>query len=63
MGGYRDLFNPNVMRDEMHRCVVANEQMAKVLAAKGYWHSSSSRNAATAIGRRSCDLPAALEWL
>jgi hypothetical protein len=34
--GDRDLFNPNVMRDGMHDWVVANEQMAKVLAAKGY---------------------------
>jgi enterochelin esterase family protein len=34
--GDRDLFNPNGMRDGMHDWVVANEQMAKVLAAKGY---------------------------
>jgi iron(III)-enterobactin esterase len=34
--GDRDLFNPNAMRDNMHDWVVANEQMAKVLAAKGY---------------------------
>ena len=34
--GDRDLFNPNVMRDNMHDWVLANEQMAKVLAAKGY---------------------------
>ena len=34
--GDRDLFNPNVMRDNMHDWVVANENMAKVLAAKGY---------------------------
>jgi iron(III)-enterobactin esterase len=34
--GDRDLFNPNVMRDNMHDWVVANEEMAKVLAAKGY---------------------------
>jgi iron(III)-enterobactin esterase len=34
--GDRDLFNPNVMRDGMHDWVLANEQMAKVLAAKGY---------------------------
>jgi hypothetical protein len=32
----RDLLNPNVMRDSMHDWVVANENMAKVLAAKGY---------------------------
>jgi enterochelin esterase-like enzyme len=34
--GDRDLYNPNVMRDDMHDWVVANEQMAKVLADKGY---------------------------
>lgn len=34
--GDRDLFNPNPMGDHMHDWVVANEEMAKVLAAKGY---------------------------
>ena len=34
--GDRDLLNPNVMRDDMHDWVLANEKMAKVLAAKGY---------------------------
>jgi iron(III)-enterobactin esterase len=34
--GDRDNFNPNVMRDGMHDWVVANENMARVLAAKGY---------------------------
>ena len=34
--GDRDLYNPNSMRDNMHDWVVANENMAKVLAAKGY---------------------------
>ena len=34
--GDRDLFNPNVMRDDMHDWVVANQRMAKVLADKGY---------------------------
>ena len=32
----RDLLNPNAMRDGMHDWVVANENMARVLAAKGY---------------------------
>ncbi len=36
--GDRDLFNPNVMRDGMHDWVLANERMARVLAAKGYHH-------------------------
>ncbi|HEY1903391.1 MAG TPA: alpha/beta hydrolase-fold protein [Terracidiphilus sp.] len=34
--GDKDLFNPNSMRDDMHDWVLANEQMAKVLAAKSY---------------------------
>ena len=34
--GDRDLLNPNVMRDSMHDWVVANEKMARALAAKGY---------------------------
>jgi enterochelin esterase-like enzyme len=34
--GDRDNYNPNIMTDNMHDWVVANEQMAKVLAAKGY---------------------------
>lgn len=34
--GDRDLLNPNVMRDNMHDWVLANERMASVLKAKGY---------------------------
>jgi iron(III)-enterobactin esterase len=34
--GDRDLLNPNAMRDNMHDWVMANEDMARVLAAKGY---------------------------
>ncbi|MGI4757252.1 MAG: alpha/beta hydrolase [Janthinobacterium lividum] len=34
--GDRDLLNPNVMRDGMHDWVLANENMARVLAAKDY---------------------------
>jgi enterochelin esterase-like enzyme len=34
--GDKDLLNPNVMRDNMHDWVLANERMAKVLADKGY---------------------------
>ncbi len=34
--GDRDNYNPNTMRDNMHDWVLANENMAKVLAAKGY---------------------------
>ncbi len=34
--GDKDLLNPNSMHDNMHDWVLANENMAKVLAAKGY---------------------------
>lgn len=34
--GDRDNFNSNTMQDNMHDWVVANENMAKALAAKGY---------------------------
>ena len=34
--GDRDNYNPNVMRDDMHDWVLANEKMAQVLAAKHY---------------------------
>jgi enterochelin esterase family protein len=34
--GDRDLYNPNAMRDGMHDWVVANENIARVLAAKHY---------------------------
>jgi iron(III)-enterobactin esterase len=45
--GDRDLLNPNVMRDNMHDWVLANERMAKVLAAKRYHYQFVfARNAA-----------------
>ena len=34
--GDRDNLNMNALRDNMHDWVVANENMARVLAAKGY---------------------------
>src|SRR3954470_24995270 len=34
--GDKDLYNPNIMRDNMHDWVEANERMARVLAAKKY---------------------------
>jgi len=63
--GDRDLFNPNVMRDNMHGWVLANEKMAEVLAEKGYHYQFVfARNA------RHCDggvkqqtLPEALEYV
>ena len=63
--GDRDLFNPNVMRDNMHDWVVANENMARVLAAKGYHYQFVfARNAGHVDGKvRQQTLPEALEWL
>jgi enterochelin esterase-like enzyme len=34
--GDADLYNPNIMTDNLHDWVLANEKMAAVLAAKGY---------------------------
>jgi len=34
--GDRDNYNHNALRDNMHDWVVANENMTKVLATKGY---------------------------
>jgi enterochelin esterase-like enzyme len=63
--GDRDLFNPNVMRDNMHDWVVANENMAKVLAAKGYHYQFVfARNAGHTDGSvKRQTLPEALEYL
>jgi enterochelin esterase-like enzyme len=63
--GDRDNFNPNAMRDGMHDWVVANENMAKVLAAKGYHYQFVfARNAGhTDRAVRQQTLPEALEWL
>jgi enterochelin esterase family protein len=63
--GDRDLLNPNVMRDEMHDWVLANENMARVLAAKGYQYqfvfvrNSGHGDRAT----KQQTLPEALEYL
>jgi hypothetical protein len=63
--GDRDLFNPNVMRDDMHDWVKANHQMANALKAKGYHHQY-----VFALDSGHCDrnvrtqtLPEALEWV
>jgi enterochelin esterase-like enzyme len=63
--GDRDLFNPNSMRDNMHDWVVANENTAKVLAAKGYHYQFVfARNAGHTDGAvKRQTLPEALEWL
>jgi enterochelin esterase family protein len=63
--GDRDLLNPNVMRDNMHDWVVANENMAKVLAAKGYHYQFVfARNAGHTDGSvKRQTLPEALEYV
>ncbi len=63
--GDRDLYNPNSMRDEMHDWVVANENMAKVLAARGYHYQFIFvRNAGhTERSVKQQTLPQALEWV
>lgn len=63
--GDRDLFNPNVMRDNMHDWVLANENMARVLAARGYHYqfvfARNARHVDHAV--RLQTLPEALEYL
>ncbi len=63
--GDRDLLNPNVMRDNMHDWVLANENMARALAAKGYHYEFVfARNAGhTDRTVKPQTLPEALEWL
>jgi iron(III)-enterobactin esterase len=63
--GDRDLFNPNVMRDNMHDWVLANENMAKVLAAKGYHYQFVFARNAVHVDRAVLRqiLPEALEYL
>jgi enterochelin esterase-like enzyme len=63
--GDRDLLNPNVMTDQMHDWVVANENMAKVLAAKGYHYQFVFvRNAGhTDHAVKQQTLPEALEYV
>lgn len=63
--GDRDLLNPNVMRDEMHDWVEANNRMAKVLKDKGYHYQYVyCLNSGHGIGNaRPQILPQALEWL
>ena len=63
--GDRDLLNPNVMNDHMHDWVVANEDMAKVLAARGYHYQFVfARNAGhTARAVKQQTLPEALEYV
>jgi predicted alpha/beta superfamily hydrolase len=63
--GDRDLFNPNVMHDNMHDWVLANENMAKVLAARGYHYQFVFARNAGHVDRavKQQTLPKALEYL
>jgi enterochelin esterase-like enzyme len=63
--GDRDLYNPNSMRDNMHDWVLANEHMAKALAAKGYHYQFTfARNAGHCDGSvKQHTLPEALEYV
>ena len=63
--GDRDLLNPNVMRDGMHDWVLANENMAKVLADKNYHYQfvfvRNAGHADRAVVQQT--LPEALEYV
>ncbi|HTK55010.1 MAG TPA: alpha/beta hydrolase-fold protein [Gemmatimonadaceae bacterium] len=63
--GDRDFLNPNVMRDGMHDWVLASENMARALAAKGYRYQYVFARNAGHVDRdvKQQTLPAALEWL
>jgi iron(III)-enterobactin esterase len=63
--GDRDLFSPNLMQDGMHDWVVANENMARVLAAKHYHYQFVfARNAGhTDRAVKQQTLPEALEYV
>ncbi|MFL6448057.1 MAG: alpha/beta hydrolase [Bryobacteraceae bacterium] len=63
--GDRDLLNPNSMRDNMHDWVLANENMARVLAEKGYrYQFVFARNARhTDRAVKAQTMPEALEYL
>ena len=63
--GDRDLLNPNVMRDNMHDWVGANNRMATVLRAKGYHYQYVFAVNAGHVDHavRNQTLPEALEWV
>jgi iron(III)-enterobactin esterase len=63
--GDTDLLNPNTLHDGMHDWVVANEEMAKVLAAKGYHYQFVFAENAGHTDRsvKMQTLPEALEWV
>jgi iron(III)-enterobactin esterase len=61
----RDLLNPNIMRDDMHDWVEANERMAAALAAKGYHYqfvfAKNATHCDAAVKQQT--LPEALEYV
>jgi hypothetical protein len=63
--GDRDLLNPNIMRDDMHDWVEANERMAKVLADKEYkYQFVFAKNCTHCDGAvKQQTLPEALEYV
>jgi iron(III)-enterobactin esterase len=63
--GDKDLYNPNLMRDNMHDWVEANERTAKVLAAKGYHYQFVFAEKAGHTDRavKMQTLPEALEYV
>ena len=63
--GDTDLFNPNALRDNMHDWTLANEKMARVLAAKHYHYQFVFARHAGHVDRavREETLPEALEYI
>jgi len=63
--GDKDLYNPNIMRDNMHDWVEANERMARVLAAKKYHYQYVFAQNAFHVDRavKMQTLPEALEYV
>jgi hypothetical protein len=63
--GDRDLLNPNVMRDDMHDWVLASENMARVLADKGYTYqfTFAKNSGHTERPTKAQTLPQALEYI
>ena len=63
--GDKDLYNPNIMRDNMHDWVEANERMARVLAAKKYHYQFVFAKNALHVDRavKMQTLPEALEYV
>jgi iron(III)-enterobactin esterase len=63
--GDKDLLNTNTLHDNMHDWVVANENMAKVLAAKGYHYQFVFAENAGHVDRavKQQTLPEALEYV